>query len=97
MSRNIGYLDTSSQLPADPQDVEPGFGPGADRLTSSAGRTTGSGRNNVWSNSEKIAAFAPIPSASERMATRLTNGVLRRRRTASLRFMTGSLTKLEAE
>jgi hypothetical protein len=33
-------------------------------------------------NSEKIAAFAPIPSASDTMATPVTNGALKRVRSA---------------
>jgi len=37
-------------------------------------------------NNEKIAAFAPMPSASETMATPVTNGVLKRVRSANLMF-----------
>jgi hypothetical protein len=36
-------------------------------------------------NIEKIAAFAPMPSASDRMATAVTNGVRNRVRKASFR------------
>jgi hypothetical protein len=36
-------------------------------------------------NSEKIAAFAPIPSASDTMATRVTNGDLNSVRSANFR------------
>ena len=52
--------------------LEPGFGPGAARLTSRAGSGTGSGRSSIWLNSEKMAAFAPIPSASDTIATMVT-------------------------
>jgi hypothetical protein len=37
--------------------------------------------------SEKMAAFAPMPSASEMIATVVTKGALKRVRRASLRFM----------
>ncbi len=51
-------------------EFDPGFGPGAPRFTSSSGRGTGSGRSSIWWYSEKIAELAPIPSDSDRMATR---------------------------
>jgi hypothetical protein len=38
----------------------------------------------------KIAAFAPMPSASEMTATAVTNGVLNRVRNASFTFLTES-------
>src|SRR5439155_24543936 len=85
-SRNIGELKTSSQLPAMLHDVPPGFGPGADRFTSSPGRSTGRLLRSSWLKSEKIAAFAPMPSASDTMATMVTNGVLNRVRNANLRL-----------
>ena len=45
------------------------------RLTSRIGSGTGSGFISSWLNSEKIAAFAPMPSASDTIATMVTNGV----------------------
>ena len=85
-SRNIGKLKTSSQPPAVLQDVEPGFGPGADRLTNWSGASTGSGCRSRWLKIEKMAAFAPIPSASDTIATRVTKGVLNRVLSANLRL-----------
>jgi hypothetical protein len=55
-------------------DCDPGLGPGADRLTSLAGSWTGSDRRMSSWNSEKMAVFAPMPSASETTATMVTNG-----------------------
>src|SRR6056297_588208 len=46
------------------QETEPVFGPGDPRFTRLAGSGTGSGRSRTWWNSENIAAFAPIPTAS---------------------------------
>ena len=48
---------------------------------------TGSGRSRNWLNSEKIAALAPMPSASETIATTLTKGVRNRARKASRRLV----------
>ena len=75
-SRNIGYENTDSQSPDWLQVVLPGLGPGADRLTSWRGASTGSGSSRIWLKSEKIAAFAPSPSASDTIATPVTKGVL---------------------
>src|SRR6185295_5068783 len=85
-SRNIGKLKTTSQLPAVLHDVEPGFGPGADRLTSRSGASAGSDCRSMRLKIEKMAAFAPIPSASETIATKVTNGVLNSVRSANLRL-----------
>ncbi len=52
---------------------------------SRSGSCTGRGRKSVASISEKIAVFAPMPSASERMAAADTSGVARSARTASRR------------
>ena len=76
-----------SQSPAWLHDCDPGFGPGAERFTSSCGAGTGSGRSSIWLNSEKIAALAPMPSASDRIATDVTNGVLNSLRKASFRLV----------
>jgi hypothetical protein len=46
---------------------------------------TGNGRQRIWLNSEKIAAFAPMPNASDRMATAVTNGARMRVRMAKVR------------
>src|SRR5690349_20639873 len=43
-------------------------------FTSRCGSSTGSGRISRRSNSEKIAAFAPIPRARDVRATAVTNG-----------------------
>src|SRR6266566_1660759 len=64
--------------------MEPAFGNGSARLTSWSGSGTGSGRSRIWSNSEKIAALAPMPSASDTIAMPVTNGVLKRVRKASV-------------
>ena len=72
--------------PACPHDCDPGFGPGAARLTSSAGRGTFSDSSSIWLKQEKIAALAPIPSASDTIAMAVTNGVLNSVRRANLRF-----------
>src|ERR1051326_7732524 len=82
-SRNMGQLNTTSQPPAAPHEPNPGFGPGPPRLTSRSGAGTGSGCSRSWSKSEKMAAFAPMPSARDTTATVVTNGVLIRARSAS--------------
>ena len=64
-----------------------GLRPRRRRFTSSCGAGTGSGRSSIWLNNEKIAALAPMPSASERIATEVTNGALNRRRKASFRLV----------
>jgi len=74
-------------VPAWLHDVDPGFGPGAARLTSRAGSGTSSGLSSSWLNNEKIAAFAPMPRASDTIATIVTNGVLNSVRSASLTFI----------
>ena len=68
------------------RSASPASGPGAARLTSRAGSGTGSGCSSIWLNSEKIAAFAPMPSASDTIATIVTNGVLNSVRSANLRL-----------
>jgi hypothetical protein len=50
-------------------------------------------RRRIWSNNEKIAALAPIPNASEAIATTVTNGDLNRVRTARRRLPMADLTK----
>jgi hypothetical protein len=42
-------------------------------------------RSSIWSTSVKIAVFAPIPSASERIATIANSGLRRSPRTARRR------------
>src|SRR4029077_15232239 len=74
-----------------PHDVEPGFGGGAPPVTHRVGAGTPSGRSRIWWNSEKIAAFAPMPSASETMATVVTKGVLNRVRKAKRRLVMSTL------
>src|SRR5262245_24539826 len=75
-----------SQSAARPQLPEPGFGPGALKLTSSDGSGTASDCSSTRWNTEKIPAVAPMPSASETMATAVTNGVLKSVRTANWRL-----------
>ena len=75
-----------SQSPAWLHEFEPCFGPGAARLTSRSECGTGSGRSNIWLNSEKMAEFAPMPSASDTMATIVTKGVLNSMRRASFKL-----------
>ena len=62
------------------------MGPGAARLTSRPGSGTGSGLSSSWLKSEKMAAFAPIPSASDTIATMVTKGVLKSMRSANFRL-----------
>ena len=66
--------------------LRPRLGPGRAKLTSSCGLGTGSGRISIWSKREKIAEFAPIPSASDRIATSAMNGDLNRVRKARRRL-----------
>ena len=66
--------------------ASPGLGPGARGSPARPAFGTGSGRSSIWLNSEKMAAFAPMPSASERTATAVTNGVLKSVRKASLQI-----------
>src|SRR5947207_12166803 len=51
-------------------------------MTNRSGSLTGSLRNKIWSISVKIAVFAPIPSASESVATMANSGLRRRPRMA---------------
>src|SRR6185436_18969626 len=51
-------------------------------MTSSSGRVTGSLRRINWSMRVKIAVLAPIPSASDRIATIEKTGLRSRPRTA---------------
>src|SRR4051812_16636161 len=86
-----------SQLPAWLHDVEPNFTPGAETFTSRWGFGTGSGCISISLNSEKIAAFAPMPRDSERAATTVTNGDLKSVRKASFRFGIGGESGWQAE
>src|SRR6516162_1534570 len=52
-------------------------------MTSSSGARTGSLRRRIWSISVKIAVFAPMPSASDRIATMEKRGLRRSPRTAN--------------
>src|SRR5215468_5199353 len=62
-------------------------GPGDERFTSLSGSGIGTLRSRIWSNSEKIAALAPMPRPNDRIAIIVTNGFLKRLRTANLRFI----------
>src|SRR5690348_5191891 len=64
----------------------PGVGPGAAVFTSSSGCGTDSGRRRISLKSEKIAAFAPMPSASDSTATPVTKGLRKSARMASLKL-----------
>ena len=55
-------------------------------ITRRSGSCTGRAWISIWSKREKMAAFAPIPSASDRTATAVTKGVLRSVRNASFRL-----------
>ena len=66
--------------------VEPGFGPGRAEVDQPLGSRTGSGRSSIWSKSEKIAALAPMPSASDRIATAVRAGVRNSVRSARRRL-----------
>src|SRR5689334_2919247 len=79
-SRNIGYDQEDPPLSSTVE--RPGMGPGDFTRTSSSGRATGSFRNMIWSINEKIAEFAPIPSAREMTATAVNPGLLRNKRNA---------------
>ena len=50
------------------------------------GSATGSGFRMIWLNSEKMAALAPMPRPSDRIATAVTNGVLKSVLRASFRL-----------
>ena len=54
-------------------------------ITSSSGALTGNFLNRIWSISVKMAEFAPMPRASDRMATVVNRGLRRRPRTARRR------------
>src|SRR3954471_21511259 len=54
-------------------------------ITSWSGRAMGSLRRRIWSISVKMAVFAPIPSASDRIATTANSGLRRRPRSANRR------------
>src|SRR5215831_12203141 len=69
------------------QETEPWRGPGDDKLTSCSGACTGTSCNKISWNNEKIAAFAPIPSAKEITATIVTNGLFKKVRSASFKFI----------
>src|SRR5688572_33114114 len=51
-------------------------------MTSCSGACTGSFRSTIWSINVNIAVFAPIPSASDRMATVANSGLRPRLRIA---------------
>src|ERR1022692_1086954 len=56
--------------------------PGDVTVTSSSGRSTGSEFSRIWWKREKIAVFAPIPSATESTTVRLSRGAFARLRQA---------------
>src|SRR5262249_41857741 len=58
---------------------------------SSAGRGTFNDSRRIWLKHEKMAAFAPMPSASDTMAMAVTNGVLNSVRRGYLREVIGRL------
>src|SRR6187200_848167 len=60
----------------------PLFAPCWYSITSSSGFCTGSLRSTIWSISVKIAVFAPIPRASDRIATVANSGLRDRLRIA---------------
>src|SRR4051812_6012593 len=62
-----------------------------------SGFATGNDRRIRLSTREKIAVFAPMPSASERMATAVTIGVARRERTARRRSCTAPPVRLKPD
>ena len=79
---------------AEKRPVRP-FGVSAMRISASSfGRDTGSVRRRTASRSWKIAVFAPMPSASDRIATTAKPGVRRRRRTPYFRSRHSVSTKL---
>ena len=65
-----------------PRDILP-FTPSIERSsTSSSGFLTGMARRSTSLTSAKIAVFAPMPSASDRIATAANPGLSRSRRAA---------------
>ena len=54
-------------------------------ITNCSGSFTGSFRSRIWSISVKIAVLAPIPRASDKMATAANSGLRRRPRRARRR------------
>ncbi len=63
----------------------PMFEPRWKSITSSSGALTGSLRSRTWSIRVKIAVLAPIPRASDRMATMAKSGLRRSPRSARRR------------
>ena len=61
----------------------PCVGPCWSSMTSCSGCWTGSIRSSTWSINVKMAVLAPMPSASDRIATHAKTGLLRSVRTAS--------------
>src|SRR5215471_4120582 len=62
-------------------------GLGDERFTSLSGSGIGMFRRRIWLNSEKIAALALMPRPNDKIAIIVTNGFLKRLRTANLRFI----------
>src|SRR5688572_16577588 len=80
LSRRSMKRGYDSSLPS-PQPL-PYWSPSPVTRTSCFGSLTGSSRSSTWSTSVKMAVFAPIPSAIDRMATAVNTGALRRPRHA---------------
>ena len=81
----------ASHVPAWPHEVVPLRGPGDTKLTSLSGSCTGKGRNNMLLKIEKIATFAPMPSAIDSTAMVVTMGVFSNDRIANLNSCIGGL------
>ena len=79
-SRYMGY--ENEEAPSPSLQVCPCAGPGERSRTSSFGLRTGSSVRSTRSTSAKIAALAPIPSASVATATKVNPGLLRKARAA---------------
>lgn len=76
-------------------EIEPDFGPGEERFTRRSGAGTFKGWISIWWNSEKIAALAPMPSASvittaSENAGRLINWLMARFRSVRMFIRSGS-------
>jgi hypothetical protein len=79
-SRYIGYENEKASSPS--LHVCPCFGPGERNRTSSRGSRTGSSRSITRSTRAKIAALAPMPSASVAIAAVAKAGLRKRPRRA---------------
>ena len=90
--RAAGYPDTSDRSASAVPCCCPYAGPAWYSITSCSGAVTGSLRSSIWSMRVNIAVLAPMPSASDRIATVAKRGFRRSPRRASRRSAIGAKT-----